>query len=921
MRLIITAFFFLFNYMPSFAQGAYWQQQADYKMDVTFNEKDHSLDGYASINYSNHSPDTLYYIWFHLWPNAYKNDRTAMSDQMLENGNSSFYFSDNEKRGYINRLNFKVNGAVVKVEDHPQHQDIIKIVLTYPLVPGASCKIETPFHVKLPYNFSRAGYSDNAVQATQWYPKPAVYDRKGWHPMPYLNQGEFYSEFGNYQVQITVPENYTVAATGETVDKAQKINNKNKTKTILYTQQDVHDFAWFADKRFKLLSDTLSLPSGKIISAAAYNIKGDVHEAAWKNAVKLIKKAVLFRSSLLGEYPYKTVTIIQADADYADGMEYPTITAISGVQTENELEELLEHEVGHNWNYGILANNERLHGWMDEGINTYYDTRYWNEERDINVRDSIKSSFLRKRMPENMNFLGLYNAIAEKKDQPIATSSEKFSALNYNAMVYHKASKWLKYMEQTLGRPVFDSAMQVYFQRWKFRHPYPEDLKAVMEEVSGKNLDNDFLLLHKKGYLPNHNSKRELKFASFFSFKNTDRYKYIFAGPASGYNIYDKLMLGVAIHNYTLPEERFQFFAAPLYGTGSRQMNGIGRVNYHWFTSGMFHKVEAGFNASRFSSNHSLDTNGKKIFEKFYKLVPYLKFYLTQDARSTKQRWIDIRTYIIGEKNFDNIDYIEGSDSLYRYPRGFASSTRYINQLTLNIEDNRVLYPYSGQLQLQQGKGFYRINFTGNYFFNYSKGGGVAARIFAAKFGKIAAGEEAYLYQPKLLGGNGFDDYTNSNYFMGRTALSSYSEIPLKNSGLAAQQLMIQNGGGLKFRLDPYSSVQGQSDDWVAAINLSTTVPKKLFPIPVPLKIFFDAGTYAEAWKNNSGAPKLLFTSGLQFSLFKDVLNVYLPILYSSAFKEQLKTDAEASKFFKKISFSIDLQDIRLKKLIPQLVF
>ena len=185
---------------------AYWQQQTDYTIDVKLNEKEKTLDGFEKIVYTNNSPDTLQFIWFHVWPNAYKNDRTALSDQLLENGNTDFYFSDKEQRGYINRLDFKIDGTTAKTEDHPQHIDIIKLLLPKPLLPKQKITITTPFHVKLPYNFSRGGYHNETFQVTQWYPKPAVYDKNGWHPMPYLDQGEFYSEFGSFDVQITVPK-------------------------------------------------------------------------------------------------------------------------------------------------------------------------------------------------------------------------------------------------------------------------------------------------------------------------------------------------------------------------------------------------------------------------------------------------------------------------------------------------------------------------------------------------------------------------------------------------------------------------------------------------------------------------------------------------------------------------------------------
>ncbi len=200
----------------------YWQQEVNYTIDVSLNDKDHTLNGFEKIEYINNSPDTLRFIWFHLWPNAYKNDKTAFTDQELENGNTKFYFSDKEQKGYINRLDFKVNNITAETEDHPQHIDIIKLILPSPLPPHQKILITTPFHEKLPYNFSRGGHDGQSYQVTQWYPKPAVYDKNGWHPMPYLDQGEFYSEFGSFDVSVTVPENYVVAATGELQNAEEK---------------------------------------------------------------------------------------------------------------------------------------------------------------------------------------------------------------------------------------------------------------------------------------------------------------------------------------------------------------------------------------------------------------------------------------------------------------------------------------------------------------------------------------------------------------------------------------------------------------------------------------------------------------------------------------------------------------------------
>src|SRR5580765_7045466 len=172
------------------AQNTYWQQQVNYQIEVSLNDADNTLQGFEKIEYINNSPDTLYYIWFHLWPNAYKNDRTAFSEQLLKNNSTDFYFSNEEERGYINQINFEVNDLTATLQTDSVNIDIAKLILPQPLLPHQSIIITTPFHEKLPYNFSRGGHVGQTYQVTQWFPKPAVYDKRGWHAMPYLDQGE-----------------------------------------------------------------------------------------------------------------------------------------------------------------------------------------------------------------------------------------------------------------------------------------------------------------------------------------------------------------------------------------------------------------------------------------------------------------------------------------------------------------------------------------------------------------------------------------------------------------------------------------------------------------------------------------------------------------------------------------------------------
>jgi len=918
-----------------FAQKSYWQQQVNFRIDVQLNDVEHTLDGFEIVEYVNNSPDTLHFIWFHLWPNAFKNDKTAFSDQEVENGKTDFYFSDKEDRGYINRLDFRIGGEVVKTEDHPQHIDIIRLNLPRPLIPGQSVTIQTPFHVKLPRNFSRGGHTGQSYQITQWFPKPAVYDKNGWHPMPYLDQGEFYSDLGNYEVRITLPANYVVAATGELQNEEEKIwmkarvqppvapapapvktkknfgtvKSKNtnpvpasaaETKTLVYKQNNVHDFAWFADKSFLVHYDTVNIDT-RIIDAWVYYLPG--YENAWKNGTAYIKDVLRFRSSTIGEYPFNVVSVVEAKMGFEGGMEYPTITSISPTKDERMLEDIIEHEVGHNWFQGMIATNERINPWMDEGFNTYYDLRYSREKYGSAKHEGpLDENRLMKR--------ALDTWINWKKDQPIITASDQFSVVNYGLVAYFKTAYWLQEIEKEIGKAKFDNAMQQYFQSWKFKHPYPEDFKTILEQVSGKDLSRFFVSARQQESRSVFDKNRRIKPVPFFSLGDYKKNHFIGIYPAIGYNYYDQFMIGVGFHNYNLPSNRFQFLFNPLYATNSQQLNGLGRISYTWIPNKKIYKIETGISGDRFSSLKALDSNGNKIFGGFAKLVPFVKLvFNNKNPRDYTTWWLMAKTYVIKEKEFE---YTFSPVDTAFYPHESPYHGRYLNQLTVGVDNFRRLYPYEGQFQVQQGADFYRASFTGNYFFNYSKGGGLNFRLFAAKFGYLGGKTsekefQTVAYQPKLTAIRGDEDYTYSNYFLGRN----------EHDGFASQQVMMRDGD-LKLRTDLFQGLQGRSDNWVAAMNFATTLPNKLFPFKLPIKIFLDVGTYADAWSSTSTTSRFLYVGGLQLSILKDIINVYAPLLYSKEFKDQLKTVPEENKFVKKISFSIDLQKINLRKYINQ---
>ncbi|MBB2151612.1 M1 family metallopeptidase [Pedobacter gandavensis] len=507
-----------------FAQDKYWQQAVSYKIDVTLNDQTKTLKGSEKIVYKNNAPSTLDFIWFHIWPNAYKQESTALFQQ-LKNDTSRSKKMEKYSYGSIDGLNFKVNGQLAVTEAHPnpQYIDVIKVKLATPLKPGDSVNISTDFNVKLPSYFSRSGFADGEFMICQWYPKPAVFDKNGWHEFPYLDMGEFYSDYASFKVNITLPSDYVVGATGvlQNADELalyKKLGAENAktrtgkpalykpihkaaTKMLTYEMDSVPDFAWFAAKNFVIQYDTIQQASGKVVDAFTYY--HDKKNTLWTNSIDYTKDAVKHYSKWIGEYAYPVVQVVEGPVNNSSGgMEYPTITLITSPDAKKEsLDAVIAHEVGHNWFMSMLGSNERQHAWLDEGLNSYFQFRYEAEKYRSNslFGDAIPEQV--KKLPEKDFLNSMYNALGSiPMKSPIETPSDKFTSSDeYSMSSYVKTALWLYILENEVGRDKMDKAFQYYFSKWKNKHPQPEDLKAAFETSLGLNLDGYFQLINKEG--------------------------------------------------------------------------------------------------------------------------------------------------------------------------------------------------------------------------------------------------------------------------------------------------------------------------------------------------------------------------------------------------------------------------------------
>jgi hypothetical protein len=519
----------------------YFQQELHYHLRVFLDDRRHLLHGQLTMQYFNHSPDSLPYLYFHLYPNAYSNHLTAFARQQVENGSIDFYYSPDSSRGFLDSLQFLADGAECKTETDSLHIEVVKVFLPRALAPGEQIEISTPFRVKIPHTFSRLGHIGQQYQVSQWYPKPAVYDAGGWQTMPYLDLGEFYSEFARYEVEITLPANYVVGATGEltTMDEHRWLKQKaaetqsqidslialysilskkevkknsvappsaDKLKTLRYVAERVHDFAWFADKNYLVMQSRVLLPASTkpVATMALFTPENALW---WKKATSYTDSALLYFSKNIGHYPYPQMTVVNGALSAGGGMEYPMVTVISGIAGAKLLDGVIAHEIAHNWFYGMLAFNERAHPWMDEGLTSYYENRYLQHRYpdDGMLPDTLDavSSFFDLHYPAGyQNYLFYLIAASRRNDQPPSLPSQEFTKSNFGISLYAKTPCAFHYLEKTIGPAAMDACIQSFFENWKFRHPGPEDFFLHLSQCSDDTVVSWFRsLIETKNYL------------------------------------------------------------------------------------------------------------------------------------------------------------------------------------------------------------------------------------------------------------------------------------------------------------------------------------------------------------------------------------------------------------------------------------
>jgi hypothetical protein len=973
----------------------YFQQEVNYKINVRLDDIKHELFADATIEYINNSPNTLEYIYFHLWPNGYKGKQTPYVKEKIENGQSWVYYQiETENKaysGYIDSLHFKVNGNDIKWEYDPETDEICKLILNQPLKSGEKIVISTPFHVKLPHTWVRLGHNGQAYQLAQWYPKPAVYDKFGWHQFAYADNVEYYSEFGSFDVSITLPKNYVVAATGnlQNEEEIAWLNQKSaetdtikmfdandmktpvsssEMKTLRYIERNIHDFAICADKRYHVRKTEIELPVSKR-KVTIWTFFNNRKASLWTNANEYIKEAIINFSKWYGEYPYNNVSAVST---VGRSMEYPQLTMVSVSGPEYKFCETIFHEIGHNWAYGILGFNEHDYSFQDEGLATFGTMRYTSQKHpnltlSQYLGDKKIFEFANLDDYSSRAYIDLFlNEVTKKNlDQPLNTPALKYTFINTGAMAYFKSAYSFNYLMNYLGENEFDAIMQKFYNQWKFKHPYPEDLRKCFEENTNKDLNwffDDLLTTTKKvDYkmskvkgnkvfvynngdinspvsITGFNNKGEIIFSEWhdgfsgtksFEFPNSNvkTLKLDYNNTFCEVNRNNNSIRTTGLFKKTNPLEirmiqafekpnKTQLGIFPAMGwnyynnlmLGALFYNKILYYNWEYQLVPMFSFGTNNFAGSGHIAYHYYPQNS--IFQNITFRVSALQYAYKSQKSANFQKFSGTIDFQIKNRNdrskqelhlLLNSNYASNIEDIL-LEKPLSSSVFY--NMDINFADNRIIDPYSISVKTQAHNTFVKSQIEANYKINYqSDKKGLELRLFAGTF-LSKSDNLSDIYSYSLSGTSGSNDYQFNNTFLGRFEdVKNHSQLDFFS------HQFVKNQGGFSI-YSPYI----QSNNWMVSLNISTTIPK------IPLKLYGSFATYEGAgkleWESSSSktikSKLVAWEAGIEIPLMK-FASIYFPLFVSDDLNEINKQFAD--NYFQRIRFAINFNELNIFKI------
>ena len=473
MKLILSIFLAACSVVSSQNSFNYWQQHVDCTMSVDMDVERWQYTGTQKLVYTNHSPDTLHRVFYHLYFNAFQpgsemdvRSRTiADPDRRVRNRIASLR---PDQQGFLNATSLTQDGVSL---DYSLEETILVVPLKKALAPHESTVLTMSFHGQVPVQIRRSGRNNAegvALSMTQWYPKLAEYDKDGWHTDPYIAR-EFYGVWGDFEVTLDIDSTYVVGGTGYLKEKIAL--SEGRTRWV-FDAPMVHDFTWAADPDY--IHDTFAGPDG--VTLNFYYKNDPALSDNWKALQPVTAELLTYFNEAIGPYPYKQYSVIQGGDG---GMEYAMCTLITGDRSFESLVGVTAHEMAHTWFQFLLATNESLHEWMDEGFTSYISPLAEYQVLNQSGGDPLVGSYRG------------YNYLANSGvEQPLSTHADRYNTnRNYGIAAYSKGAVFLAQLGYVVGEAVLAEIIKEYYNNWAFKHPEPRDFIRVAERVSDLNLD------------------------------------------------------------------------------------------------------------------------------------------------------------------------------------------------------------------------------------------------------------------------------------------------------------------------------------------------------------------------------------------------------------------------------------------------
>lgn len=958
MRRLITVVIFTFFFSGFCSLNAqYFQQKVSYDIKATQDTTNHTLKATCDITYTNNSPTPLDTIYLHLWANAFSDKLSAYSNQAIRAGRLDFYFSDEKEMGGYNDLRVNIKNNRITLYRWNKNPDVVYFLLPKPIASGETLIIKTAYTLKLPKKSSRMGYTNVDNYLMYWYPTPAVFDAEGWHPMPYLSMGEMYTEVADFNIDFTSPRESIIASVPGNKTSANQVHK--------FTAKDFIDFAIVTSKNKTVHPHSITTKKGNVIDISIMT----KHRKRESSAILYLQKALDYFEPIIGDFPYDNLSVLDKGVKSTSGMEYPGLITVSGKDDDSgDFEYYLVHEILHQWFYSALAFNQRDYAWLDEGLTTYFQQRYYKEIKGADHYSKKGALVMHKGQQPFLQNIARAQACRHYHTS-LSTDVMDIDPANYGFNAYEIPARMYAYLADYLGQSAFDAGIQEFYKSWAGKHPSPNDLRNELEKSSSKNLSWFFDDLVQNDW-------------SYDYSINTITDEMIevehHSGSSPPYKITFKNKEGLSTHLWVEGHNGIQHHKIPNanYDRAIIDEDGLSMdINRNNNTTNVRRPIKfvpgVKLDDGRYKELYFLPTvsfntsDGAQLGMAFYNSSfpgKKLKWALSPafgfgSSSPVGEGWISYDHYMKSEK-FRKIQFkLNAKSYSYQYSETLDTPLRYFRispHVSLHFDHKTSEHKYSKIYfkpiyineekflfiedvvnKTKQSSTIFRIGYEHYNFWELGPSDFTAQLEYQPYTNAVdeknhylkltAAYSKSFLYAPNRsidfrLWGTYFISNSqresptfDGSFVRGSSALIyqgfndyAYDDYFFNraNQNVSLDNQIGYQGGGFKTPLGSQYGI-GQTNDFAFALNIKSNLPIKT-PKLLPLKLFLDIGYYTS--KETAEAPmegQSIYSGGVMLEYGEGLFSIYLPLINSQALSDIYET--EGIGILGKVSFRIDL--------------